>query len=486
MEVALGLYIHIYCSYMSAKLKSGTLSFWGLVFFAVTVIFPAGAFAVTGVTAMDYAGTTAPLAFLIGGATLFLAIIAIYIFSSKISNAGGYYKYVESSVNNKYLSKSVGMYQLFWVVGDMIAGSIIVGWFLWTGLITLTGYSLPLFAVLLMAFITPVIYLIVGYFSIQVSQRIALVSGIIQIGFFLILALALIIKAPYNGAQYFNIANSTNGLHGFFLAMVVGAFLAYGGYGAIVSFGEEAKLPKQTLKKAIVTALLIMVAFDTIVVYSLEASSGPNLGTALQYFAPGLYLTKQYFGIVLTLIAFAIVEIAQLLSPVLFGNSASRTIFALSRDGLLPAVLKKVHPKYGSPYMSVIAVFITVVIGVIATVTPLVTLYGESNGLFDSFVIWGTAITVFTLIYHIIVSESLPVLMHRIKQLNFFSHILGPTLGSIIMAIAIYYSLQDLTGPLKAVLVMIPVWIIISLVVIYVERNKVKMEPLFTEDHRGN
>ncbi len=33
------------------KLKSGSLGFWGFVSYAVSVIFPAGAFAVTGVTA---------------------------------------------------------------------------------------------------------------------------------------------------------------------------------------------------------------------------------------------------------------------------------------------------------------------------------------------------------------------------------------------------------------------------------------------------
>jgi hypothetical protein len=37
---------------------------------------------------MTFAGETAPLAFLIGGLTLFFAIIAVYIFSQKISNAG--------------------------------------------------------------------------------------------------------------------------------------------------------------------------------------------------------------------------------------------------------------------------------------------------------------------------------------------------------------------------------------------------------------
>ncbi|WP_061951239.1 hypothetical protein [Acidiplasma cupricumulans] len=55
-------------------------------------------------------------------------------------------------------------------------------------------------------------------------------------------------KAHYNSLVYFNINNSLDGLHGFFLAMVVGAFLAYGGYGSVVSLGEEAKLSKHNLK----------------------------------------------------------------------------------------------------------------------------------------------------------------------------------------------------------------------------------------------
>jgi hypothetical protein len=66
------------------KLRKNSIGFWGVVFYAVSVIFPAGAFAVTGVTAMTYGGETAPLAFLIGGITLFLAIIAIYFFSQYI------------------------------------------------------------------------------------------------------------------------------------------------------------------------------------------------------------------------------------------------------------------------------------------------------------------------------------------------------------------------------------------------------------------
>lgn len=463
---------------MANELRKSSLTFWGLVFFAVTVIFPAGPFAVTGVTAMEFAGETAPLAFLIGGVTLFLAIIAVYIYTTKISNAGGYYKFVEVSVPNKYLSKSVGFYYLFWVVGDMIVASIVVGWFLWVGLETLVGYTLPLIWVILASLITPIVYLVVGFFSINLSQKIAIIMGVIEIVFFVGLSIAILIKSPYNGAQYFNIGNSVNGLHGFFLAMVVGAFLAYGGYGSIVALGEEAKFPLQTIKKAIVTALLIMVAYDTLVVYANVAGVGPNLPAALQYFAPGLYITKGYFGFATTIVAFVVVEVSQLMSPVLFGNSGARALFALARDGMFPASLAKVHKKYQSPYVAVMAVFVAVVIGIILSLVTLVYYFGEDNGLFYPIAIWGTAITIFTLLYHIIVNQTLAAFMQKLKQLNIVVHVIAPTAASVIMAIAIYYSLAGLTWPLSAIYIMIPVWIIISILAVYATRNRVKMDKL--------
>ncbi len=464
---------------MAEALKRDAFTFWGLVFFAVTVIFPAGPFAVTGVTAMVYSGEVAPLAFLVGGLTLFLAIIAVYIYTTKTNNAGGYYKYVEMSVPNKYLSKSVGFYYLFWVIGDMIAASIVVGWFLWVGLESFIGYSLPLLWVIVASLVTPVIYLIVGVLSINVSQKLAIAMGVIEIAFFVGLSAAILLKSPYNGAQYFDISNSLGGLHGFFLAMIVGAFLAYGGYGSIVALGEEAKLPLKTLKKAIVAALAIMVLYDTLVVYANVAGIGPNLSTALTFFAPGLYITKQYYGMTWALIAFGVVEVSQLMSPVLFGNSGARALFALARDGVFPARFAKVHPKYQSPYVAVFAVFLIVVIGVVASIGVLVYFYGEANGLFYPIVIWAIAITIFTLLYHIIVNQTLAVFLHRIKALNIVKHVVGPTIASIIMIVAIYYSLLGLTWPLSVVYIMIPGWIVFALIWTFVRRKKVTMEELF-------
>lgn len=461
------------------KLKENSVGFWGVVFYAVAVIFPAGAFAVTGVTAMTYGGETAPLAFLIGGITLFFAVIAIYFFSEHINSAGGYYKYVEGGMPNKYISKSVGLWNAFWVVGDMIAASIVVGWITWAGLTSLLNYTIPLYAVVLLSLIVPVIYLVVGYFGIKVASSSAIVIGLLQLVIFTALAIAFIAKANYNSLAYFNISNSLDGLHGFFLAMVVGAFLAYGGYGSVVSLGEEAKLSKQTLKKSIVTALLIMVAFDTFVVYSIVAAAGPNLSTVDAFFAPGLYIANQFFGVSVALFALVFVVLAQIFSPVIFGNSGARTVFSLARDGIFPSSLAKIHKKYNSPYVATLWIFIIVVVGVVLTLVPMVAAFGESNGLFDSFALWGTAITIFTLLYHIFTNTSLPFFIKRAgMKMHTLSYIVGPAIASVIMAIAIYYSLLGLTSPLSLVYIMVPLWIIVGLILIYLMRSKTSVESI--------
>ena len=461
------------------KLKENSVGFWGVVFYAVAVIFPAGAFAVTGVTAMTYGGETAPLAFLIGGITLFFAVIAIYFFSEHINSAGGYYKYVEGGMPNKYISKSVGLWNAFWVVGDMIAASIVVGWITWAGLTSLLNYTIPLYAVVLLSLIVPVIYLVVGYFGIKVASSSAIVIGLLQLVIFTALAIAFIAKANYNSLAYFNISNSLDGLHGFFLAMVVGAFLAYGGYGSVVSLGEEAKLSKQTLKKSIVTALLIMVAFDTFVVYSIVAAAGPNLSTVDAFFAPGLYIANQFFGVSVALFALVFVVLAQIFSPVIFGNSGARTVFSLARDGVFPSSLAKIHKKYNSPYVATLWIFIIVVVGVVLTLVPMVAAFGESNGLFDSFALWGTAITIFTLLYHIFTNTSLPFFIKRAgMKMHTLSYIVGPAIASVIMAIAIYYSLLGLTSPLSLVYIMVPLWIIVGLILIYLMRSKTSVESI--------
>ena len=69
---------------------------------------------------------------------------------------------------------------------------------------------------------------------------------------------------------------------------------------------NETKTPGKTIKKAIVTSLLIMIAYDTFVIYANVGGLGPNLPAGMAYFAPGLYVTDSYYGIYVTLLAFSV------------------------------------------------------------------------------------------------------------------------------------------------------------------------------------
>jgi len=461
-----------------SKLEKNAVSFWGIVFMAVSAIFPAGAYAISSSTAITFTGRTAPLAYLLAGASIFSAVVAVYIFSTFISNAGGYYKYVEGATQNKYISKGVGFWHVFYVLGaSPILVSLVIPWLIYVGFSTLLGITLPLYIILILVLLIPAVDFIVGYFGIKLTARYAIATGVAQIVIFLIMAMILVIKTPYNSLEYFNFSNSSSGFGGFFLAFLIGGYLAYAGYGTVVSYGEEAKLSKQNLKKAIVTALLIMVAFDTFVVYAITSAAGPNLAAADSFFAPGLYVTKQYLGLGIGVAAFIMVLFFQLASPIVFGNSVSRTFFALSRDGVLPQSLSKVHPKYKSPSNAVILVTVITIVFAYATLIPMIYVLGFSNGLFYAWVLWGTVSVIFTLFIHVAVNQSLPFLLHRLKlKINILYHIILPLISTILFAFAVYYSLLGLSGVLVITYILVPAWLILSVAFVYLRRNKLKVD----------
>jgi hypothetical protein len=113
----------------------------------------------------------------------------------------------------------------------------------------------------------------------------------------------------------------------------------------------------------------------------------------------------------------------------------------------------------------------------VATLGGFVAGLGVANGLFYGFSAWFIAITVFTMLYHIVTNQSLTLFLRRTKEkINIPFHIIGPGIASVIMVIAIYYSLAGLSGPLLVADFMIVIWIILSVVIIYLRRDKLKVD----------
>ena len=151
------------------------------------------------------------------------------------------------------------------------------------------------------------------------------------------------------------------GLQGVVTAAAV-VFFAVFGYDTLTTAAEEAKNPQRDLPRAILLSLGISMALYiamTLVLTGMVPYSqlGNDAPVSEAFQARGM----KWIGAAISATA-----IASILSVIFaFMLAASRIWFALARDGLLPGWFAKVHPTYGTPHRTTLAlgVFTALVAG---------------------------------------------------------------------------------------------------------------------------
>ncbi|MDA8054750.1 MAG: APC family permease [Thermoplasmatales archaeon] len=450
------------------NLPKGVLGFWSIVFLSVIAIFPGSIYIVSSTTALSFAGEAAPLTFVLGTALMFFNVIAVYIFSTKVVNAGGFYKFVQKGTNSPVISRAVAWDQFIAQMTPVIISSTVFGWLIPVTASTLFNVTLPTFIPFLASILVVIFVFLVSYFGIKLSAIIAMIVGIAQLIFITAAGIMIVSHSHYNTLGTFNIANSSGGLSGFFIGMVTGPLTAYIGYSAVVHFSEEAKFSKATMKKAIITSILVAGIFETFMMYAISVGV-PKSGLAALAgtYAPALLVTAKFVGVGFALLVLIIALMGQITSPLTFGNAAERILYSLSRDNILPKSFSKIHPKYGSPSRASLAVLVFALAATLLTQIPMVLHYGVLTGFFYTVVVWATILTVTNLIYHFAVNQSLAFLMNRLKELNILKHIVGPTIGSIFIIIIFYYSFLGLPFPFILAGPIVVIWFLIGLFISY-------------------
>ncbi|MEI6277394.1 MAG: amino acid permease [Prolixibacteraceae bacterium] len=207
------------------------------------------------------------------------------------------------------------------------------------------------------AFMIVVLITWICYIGIRESKRANNAMVLLKIG-----VLILVIAA---GAFYVDPANWTpfapNGLPGV-LKGVSGVFFAYIGFDAISTTAEECNNPKRDLPRSMFYALLITTVLYVLVSLVLTGMvSYDQLGVAdpLAFVFAKLHLAK-LSGIIAVS---AVVAMASVL--LVFQLGQPRIWMSMSRDGLLPPVFAKLHPKYRTPGFS------TIITGIIVALPSL-------------------------------------------------------------------------------------------------------------------
>ncbi len=199
------------------------------------------------------------------------------------------------------------------------------------------------------AFIITGIITWIIYIGIKESQRTTNIMVILKI--------AIIILVMVAGAFYVNTSNWTpflpNGIGGV-LAGTSAVFFSYIGFDAISTTAEECKDPQRDLPKAMFYSLIIctiIYVLVALVLTGMTSYTNLNVGDPLAYVFSAMN-SKWANWIAGVISISAVIATASVL--LVFQLGQPRIWMSMSRDGLLPPVFAKVHPKYKTPSFSTI------------------------------------------------------------------------------------------------------------------------------------
>jgi basic amino acid/polyamine antiporter, APA family len=305
----------------------------------INSVIGAGIFAVPGALAACI-GPYAPLAFLVCGIAIGSVAICFAEGGSRIPTSGGPYGYIES---------------VFGPTAGFIAGTL-----LWLGNVLADGgvvaaladvavsllppaYKAPVHAGVIVTVIGSIV--LVNLAGVTRGARLvnwATILKLIPLLIFLLAGLGAMHRA--NFAQ--TIAPSTQGLG---RAMILALFVLTG-MEISLNVSGEVKQPNRTIPRALaialVTVTLLYIAIQSVAQGILGASlpqSAVPLADAMARVNPLLRL--------LLLAGSALSMLGMVSSDLL---STPRVLFAFGRDGLLPRVLGRVHPRTHVPHVAII------------------------------------------------------------------------------------------------------------------------------------
>jgi amino acid transporter len=133
------------------------------------------------------------------------------------------------------------------------------------------------------------------------------------------------------------------------------AFMCFMGFEATALYRAEAKRPDRTIPRATYAAVAFLAVLYAFVLWVLVQAAGESQAVAVAGSDPTAMLTSvinEYLGKTALDVTYVFLLTSIFASQVAFHNAINRYAKALSSDGLLPRVLARTHPKYGSPSLA--------------------------------------------------------------------------------------------------------------------------------------
>ncbi len=340
-----------------------TLTATSLILLGIGAIIGAGIFTLTGVAAAQHAGPAVVYSFILAAVGCAFAGFCYSEFSTMIPIAGSAYTYAYATMGEL----------LAWIIGWALvleyaigAATVSVSWSAYfASILKDAGWEIPhallaspwdtvpgsmnLVAVFIIAIITGI--LIIGiqesarFNSLVVAIKVSVVLVFIALGYFYINQSNYTPFVPPATSDKFGDFGWTGVLRA--AGMI---FFAYIGFDAVSTAAQEAKNPKRDMPIGIVGSLVVCTILY--IAYALVLTGVVNykdLNTAAPL-AVAVDRMHDYPWLGKLMKLGALAGLTSVMLVMLLGQS--RVFFSMSRDGLLPGLFSKVHPKLKTPYLS--------------------------------------------------------------------------------------------------------------------------------------
>jgi basic amino acid/polyamine antiporter, APA family len=358
-----------------------------LMGFGIGIVIGTGIFTLTGVEAKLHAGPAVVLSFLVAGVVSVLAALCYAELASAVPTAGSAYTYAYATVGEP----------IAWIIGwDLIlefalgASVVARGWSGYLGdLLSLPTTFFGEDSVVNLGAMGIVALLgVVAVVGIRESARVTntLVFIKVSICVFIIIAGLFFIRGsnltPFvppattpeekpSGLTrplteiLFGLEPSAFGVAGVLTAAAV-VFFAYTGFEALANLAEETRKPARDLPLGILgtlalsTVLYMGVSFVMVGMIKYDKiDEGAPIASAFRAVGADWAATLVSIAAVAGLTSVILVDIVGM----------GRIGFAISRDGLLPAAIGRIHPRFGTPYL--VSIGTTLLIMAISGFVPL-------------------------------------------------------------------------------------------------------------------
>ncbi|HML36208.1 MAG TPA: APC family permease [Bacillota bacterium] len=333
-------------------------------------------------------GGLTPLVYLVGVVAISFTAMGYMHMSNRFPIAGSVYAYVQRGINPHVGFIAGWLILLDYIFVPSLLYVIVAGW----GVALVPQIPWYIWILIFVIFNT-----IVNVRGVEMTKGVDWVMFFLEIGallFFVIIGL----KYVLGGGGYGELSSAPfyqpGKVDANFIASAVSiACLSFLGFDGISTLAEETVKPEKTVGKGILIALIAIACVFILQTYvaALIQPDWKSIDSATGFFDAAAAAGGEGLRIGLLVINILAVGVANTMAA---QTATARMLYGMGRDGVIPRVFAKIHPKYQTPYVG------TFIIGGISCIIPLILSMSQlvrlvNFGALSSFILLNVAVFLF-------------------------------------------------------------------------------------------